>query len=157
MKNFTKFPTLKMTLVLLIGFFVSIAMGLSSCSDTTAQGLSDNAKQLDTFEMAPRPQEKVIVANEPIETHRQHQDRVTYVKTNKDNEITKMENVNLKPNVVGVIGTVTLNDTDVDLNGNLITYDVFQGAKGGLYIFRMNTKVTLKRIQNYISGLNGSS
>lgn len=123
MKNFTKFPTLKMTLVLLIGFFVSIAMGLSSCSDTNAQGLEQS--KANPFEMAPRPS----TSNSQVQEHLDHGDNVT-VKT-------------------GLVGTVTLNDNDKDLNGNLIVYDVFKGSKGGLYIFRIS-KETGNEYKSYI-------
>ena len=158
--------------VLLVGFFASILMGLSSCNDANAQPDVPDAGIVSQLEV---PQETInnpetqyiTLSKQELETILQKvvtAERARYQELIKDPHLLKsttttvVNRVNnpsnssktaVKASVddssgkVGLVGTVTLNDDDDTI------YDVFQGAKGGLYILRLS-KETGNEYKSYI-------
>lgn len=155
--------------VLLVGFFASILMGLTSCNDANAQFDSPDVGVVSQLEVPQEtvnnPQtEYITLSKQELETILQkvvNAERARYQELIKDPHLLKnstttvvsnssnSSKTSIKASVddsnskVGLVGTVTLNDDDDTI------YDVFQGAKGGLYIFRLS-KETGNEYKSYI-------
>lgn len=155
--------------VLLVGFFASILMGLTSCNDANAQFDSPDVGVVSQLEVPQEtvnnPQtEYITLSKQELETILQkvvNAERARYQELIKDPHLLKNStttvvsnssnssktavkaSVSDSNNKIGVAGTVTLNDDDPTV------YDVFRGSGGGVYIFRLSKK-TGNEYKDYI-------
>jgi hypothetical protein len=155
--------------VLLVGFFASILMGLTSCNDANAQPDVPDVGIVSQLEVPQEtinnPETQYITLSkqelEEILKKVVNAERKRYQELIKDPHLLKSTTTTVVSNSgnssktavkasvsdvadkVGLVGTVTLNDDDDTI------YDVFQGAKGGLYIFRLS-KETGNEYKSYI-------
>jgi hypothetical protein len=153
----------------MIGFFATILMGSSSCNDANAQFDYPDVGVVSQLEVPQEtvnnPQTQYItLSKQELEEILQkvvNAERAKYQEIIKNPHLisskttTVVSNTNNSPKTavkasvsdsdskVGLVGTLTLNDDDDTI------YDVFQGAKGGLYFFRIS-KETGNEYKAYI-------
>lgn len=164
------------TICLLFGFMLSLMTTLMSCENSNAAGnpdtsgmfvTTDNSDQMNQVNSQIQQIQKIQEIQEPqptaenfylkkvsssinytdddwgrkakqLDSHIQHGDAPVAL-SNTSN----VKKDNTSNNKVGLVGVLTLNDNDDT------RYDVFRGAKGGLYIFR-TSKETGNEYKSYI-------
>lgn len=152
----------KYLIILLLGFSMAIITGLSACTDTKASddtsinqvklmSLTTSEDTVITYTAQDLEHARAIVREEvrkEMLSHQSHEDEMVYMKTNKQNQVTKEKTTSVKEQPastgnIGLCGHVTLSDSDPT------SYDVFRGKSGGIYIFRIS-KETGNEYKQYL-------